>query len=141
MESPRGTICFLRFFSLHKLTDNVTQPAREKNPEHSAHMSKDSLQPDFLSSQSGKPYMHIGGGSPRHLASPTPLQVFTGISAQLRDTDFPKQQFSGRTTLVAPERSRCQRQYHQPSSPRLVHHFRRIQGRLGCMLPGLNCKR
>ena len=62
---------------LHKLTDNVTQPHRKKKPEHTAQMSKDSLPPHFVSSRSGKLDRHIGGGSPRNLASPTPLQVFT----------------------------------------------------------------
>ena len=119
---PTQSLTFLSL-SINSLTMSLRLP--KKKILNIQHKCKDSLQPHFISSRSGKPDRHIGGGSPRNMASPTPLQVFTnithkiptGISAQLRDADVPEQQFSGQTTLVAPEHSHCQWQYHQPSSP------------------------
>ena len=64
----------------------------------------------------------------------------TGLSRQLRDTHVPKQQCSHQASMVAPEHSNRKRHYDQSSCPRAVHNFRRLQSRLGCMLPEPNCK-
>ena len=44
-------------------------------------------------------------------------------------------QCSHRTPVVAPKHSNRKRQYHQSSCPRTVRNLRRLQSRLGCMLP------
>ena len=42
--------------------------------------------------------------------------------------------------MVAPQHSNRKWQYHQSSCPRALHNLRRLQSRLGCMLPEPNRK-
>ena len=133
---------------LHRFADNVAQSPREKDPEHTEQMPTPHSQSLFISSRSGKPHRDIGICPPCHLAGPSTLQritnrahqIPTGLSRQLRDTHVPKEQCSHRASVVAPEHSNRKRQYHQSSCPRAVHNLRRLQSRLGCMLPEPNCK-
>ena len=106
-------------------------------------MSKSDLQSHSISSRSGKPRRDFGSSSSCHMAGSPTLQTITnrahkiptGFSRQLRDTHVLKQQCSHRTPVVAPKHSNRKRQYHQSSCPRTVHNLRRLQSRLGCMLP------
>ena len=133
---------------LHRFTDNVTQSPREKDSGHTEQMSKPHLQSHYISLHSGKPHRDIGSSPPCHLAGPATLQTITntahkiptGFSGQLRDTHVLKKQCSHRTSVVAPQQNNCKRQHHQSSCPRVVHNLRRLQGRLGCMLPESNRK-
>ena len=133
---------------LHRFTDNVTQSPREKDPEHSEQMSTSHSQSYSICSHSGKPHRDIGSSPPCHLAGPPTLQTITntankiptGFPRQLRDTHVLKQQSSHRTSVVAPQHSNRKWQYHQSSCPRALHNLRRLQSRLGCMLPEPNRK-
>lgn len=133
---------------LHRFTDNVIQSPREKDSGHTEQMSKSHSQSHYTSSCSGKPHRDIGSSPPCHLAGPPTLQTITntahkipsGFSGQLRDPHVLKQQCSHRTSVVAPQHNNCKRQHHQSSCPRVVHNLRRLQGRLGCMLPESNRK-
>ena len=86
---------------------------------------------DFGSSSS----CHMAGSPTLQTITNTAHTIPTGFSRQLRDTHVLKQQCSHRTPVVAPKHSNRKRQYHQSSCPRTVHNLRRLQSRLGCMLP------
>ena len=146
LPSPHSVIDV--YGPLHRFIDNVTQSRREKDPGHKEQMPKSHSQSHSISSHSGKPHRDIGSSPPCHLAGTPALQTIkntahkipTGFSRQLRDNPVLKQQCSHRTSVVAPQRSNRKRQYHQSSCPRAVHNLRRLQSRLGCMLPEPNRK-